>query len=178
MKKIFLSLIFAAAACAASAQAVHDNASGRQFYAEFGGGGVLFSANFDSRFIGDNALGLGYRVGIGFGVKSEDVFDTDGWDTRTRTYMTFPLGLNYVFGKSDSPHAFEVGAGVTILGEKLSVYNYRDDYSPGNFIGHFEFMYRHKPINGGFTWRIGFTPIIGTAGKIMPSGAVGVGYSF
>ncbi len=155
---------------------VHDNVTGRQFYAEFGGPGVIFSANFDSRFTGNTGLGLGYRIGMGFGVTSEDV--PDSWDSRTRTYITVPLGLNYVFGKTRSPHAFEIGAGLTLLTKRTSVYNYWDDRSEGNVIGHFAFMYRLKPVGGGFTWRIGFTPIIGTAGNIMPSGCVGIGYSF
>lgn len=35
------------------------------FYAELGGPGILFSANFDSRFT-KSSLGFGGRVGIGF----------------------------------------------------------------------------------------------------------------
>ncbi len=147
--------------------------SGRQFYVEMGGAGVLFSANFDSRFVAGNSLGFGFRIGAGFGTGRTASSDGD-----IRSYMTFPVGLNYVFGKSTSPHTFEVGAGATFIAQKVELYSYhfRRDY--GNVIGHFSFMYRRQPIDGGFTWRIGFTPIIGTSGDIIPSGAVGVGYSF
>jgi hypothetical protein len=48
----------------------------------------------------------------------------------------------------------------------------------GNFIGHFNFMYRRQPVDGGFSWRIGITPIINTDGDIYPFAAIGLGYSF
>ncbi len=90
---------------------------------------------------------------------------------------TIPMGINYVFGKTSSNHAFEVGAGLTLLTRKVERFNW-DEHKEGNLIGHFTFMYRRQPINGGFTWRIGFTPIIGTGGNLVPSGAIGLGYSF
>ncbi|OAV69356.1 hypothetical protein Barb6XT_00531 [Bacteroidales bacterium Barb6XT] len=93
-------------------------------------------------------------------------------------YLTFPLGLNYVFGKKSSPHACEIGAGTTVLTRKVNLYNYEGSYKPGYFLGHLSFMYRRVPTDGGLTWRIGFNSMIGTAGDIVPMPALGFGYAF
>ncbi len=182
---IFMSLVAAVCVChtAEGQNWQDDRMNGRQFYAELGGPGVLFSMNFDSRFVAGEALGFGYRLGIGFNfgdvaMKRTDSAGNPYTEYDTRSYMTFPVGINYVFGKNNSSHAFEVGAGVTLLSRKADIYNYDGNHKDGNVIGNFAFMYRFKPVGGGVTWRIGFTPIIGTAGDIMPSGAVGIGYAF
>ena len=163
-----------------------DVYTGSQFYGELGGAGVIFSANFDSRFEKGTDRGFGYRIGLGFGIA--DFYSYDGYyyenecyyssSSETQSYVTIPFGINYVFGKKRSSHAFEIGAGATILTRKVDLYNYDDRSGAGYLIGHTSFMYRRKPSDGGFTWRIGFTPIIGTAGSISPSMAVGFGYAF
>ncbi|OAV67821.1 hypothetical protein Barb6_02244 [Bacteroidales bacterium Barb6] len=150
----------------------------KQVYLEYFGPGVVSSASFDSRFKSGEALGFGYRAGLGFsiGIFVDDFF----WHDKEliQLYLTFPLGLNYVFGKKGSPHACEIGAGATVLTRKVNLYNYEGSYKPGYFLGHLSFMYRRVPTDGGFTWRIGFNPMIGTAGDIIPSGAIGFGYAF
>jgi hypothetical protein len=88
-----------------------------------------------------------------------------------------PLGINYLFGKPTSPNIFEVGVGFTVLSKKASILSY-NDYKERGLLGHFEFMYRRQPVDGGFSWRIGFTPIINTDGDVFPFPAVGLGYSF
>ncbi len=177
MKKTLISLLLVAVAGTLSAQ----NPTGKQVYVEGGGPGVAFSANFDSRFQKGATLGWGYRLGVGFELYDKEHRGSDGYyDWTTRSYPTIPIGLNYVFGKPTSDHAFEVGAGVTLLTHKRVLYTYGgdDDARPGNMIGHFTFMYRRQPVHGGFTWRIGFMPVIGTSGDIVPSAAIGLGYSF
>jgi hypothetical protein len=72
---------------------------------------------------------------------------------------------------------FETGAGVTVLSRSSSILNY-DEYHEGHFLGHFSFMYRRQPVDGGFSWRIGLTPIINPDGDIMPFGAIGLGFAF
>ena len=185
MLKFFVTsiLVFSSLNVIAQTNDDDDDFYGSQVYAELGGAGVLFSANFDSRFKKGTDRGFGYRIGLGFGINDfyDDDYCPDGYyysSYKTSSYLTIPLGINYVFGKKKSAHAFEVGAGMTILTREVDLYNYDDKSGKGYLIGHTSFMYRRKPINGGFTWRIGFTPIIGTAGSISPSAAVGVGYSF
>lgn len=172
-----MALLFSSAALAQSSAPTQTDKTEKLFYAEFGGANVLFGANFDWRFKKNTRTGLGARVGLGFTVYDREIQNSTSWDYETTTIATIPLGLNYVFGKPNSPSMFEVGAGATVLMPKASVYRY-DDEREGNLIGHFSFMYRRVPIEGGFSWRIGFTPIINTSGQIFPSGAVGLGYAF
>jgi hypothetical protein len=148
------------------------------FYAELGGPGVLFSANFDRRFK-PSSLGWGFRAGIGFVTSWDDSYDTSRnyyYYSRQRSVATFPVQVNYIFGKPASPHTFEAGAGLTLLSKKMDVFDsYRDDKSL--LLATFSFMYRRQPLNGGFSWRIGFTPII-SSGYIQPSGGGSVGFNF
>jgi len=144
------------------------------FYTELGGPGVIMSAHFDGRFNSNSRLGLGYRLGAGFGVGR---FDSGDFKNVRRTYYSVPAGLNYVFGKPKSSSTFEVGAGVTYLTREVSLFNL-DVEKPGNVIGFVTFMFRRMPVDGGFSFRVGFTPIIGTAGDLFPMGAVGFGYAF
>ena len=72
---------------------------------------------------------------------------------------------------------FEVGAGATFLTRKVSLFYY-DVETPGQFIGHLSFMYRISPVNGGVSFRIGFTPVIGTSGDLYPMAGIGLGYAF
>lgn len=145
------------------------------FYAELGGPGILFSANIDGRF-SKSVLGFGGRVGIGF--VTTDSYDNNTGYYETRSVATFPLQLNYIFGKPNSVHTFEVGAGATFTSKKIDPFGFTDYNEEGQSVfGTASFMYRRQPKDGGFSWRIGFTPIIG-GGFIQPSGGVSVGYNF
>ncbi len=148
-----------------------------QFFAEVGGPGILFSANIDTRFAG-SSLGWGGRIGLGFYTGEEYNYNNGNYygNYYSQSVVTVPLQINYIFGKLDSPHTFEVGGGLTISGKKIDIMNYNDS-SRSSLFGTASFMYRRQPLKGGFTWRIGFTPIIAN-GYIMPSGAASVGYSF
>ena len=180
MKKtvlLFVSVLFIYAAMAQSGSTVKAVPGRTSFYAELGGPGILFSANIDSRFKPSH-LGLGGRVGIGFVTADEAEYNpvTGYMEYDSRSVLTVPVQLNYIFGKGNSPHTFEVGGGVTYVGKKLEVLNFYEDKT-SNFFGSFAFMYRRQPADGGFTWRIGFTPLVAN-GYIQPFGAAGVGYSF
>ncbi|ANE53636.1 hypothetical protein SY85_20780 [Flavisolibacter tropicus] len=135
---------------------------------------MLFSANIDRRFKKTN-LGWGGRVGLGF--VSGNYYD---WEKNTYDQMsivTVPVQVNYVFGKGESPHTFEVGAGATFLGKRIDVFDNFMDSGRTSVMGTAAFMYRRQPKNGGFTWRIGFTPFI-YDGYIQASAGVSVGYAF
>ena len=151
---------------AASVQS--QNASGRQFYVESGGPGLAFGMNFDSRFKGGERLGLGYRLGIGFSPK----------DSGEGTYFSIPVGINYIFGKENSPHTFEVGGGIALLTDKVTLGMTYGNSPPRSVFGYLSFMYRKAPVDGGFTWRIGCVPIIISSNDIGLLPAVGIGYAF
>ncbi len=117
------------------------------FYAEVGGPGILFSANLDKRFTKSH-LGWGGRIGLGF--VSGYIQETSGPNWDVSSVVTVPVQVNYIFGKSASPHTFEVGAGVTIAGKKIEIMDFYDEKS-SSFFGTASFMYRRQPVNGGFT---------------------------
>ena len=152
------------------------------FFAELGGPGILFSANYDTRFK-KSRLGFGGRIGIGFVSAYDEYYDpTTGmyYGGDEETAITFPAQLNYIFGKGNSPHAFEVGAGITYVSKKLNIMNfdsYGNEDQRTQLFGTFCFMYRRQPVNGGFSWRIGFSPLVGK-GYIQAFGGAGVGYNF
>ncbi|MFL5773744.1 MAG: hypothetical protein ACJ75F_11335 [Flavisolibacter sp.] len=181
MKKRFLLMLAIFAACFnAMCQENEDQKYSGQtsFYAEVGGPGILFSANYDRRFHNTN-LGVGMRIGLGFVTTYEDYYDSTRpyyYYGHQRSVVTVPFQVNYIFGKPNSPHTFEVGGGVTVLSKKVDVFNYYEE-EPTNLYATFSFMYRRQPKNGGFSWRIGFTPLI-SKGYIQPSGAVSLGYNF
>ena len=145
------------------------------FFAELGGPGILFSANIDRRFK-PSALGWGFRAGLGFVTADEEKEVNGYYEYEPTSTITVPVQLNYIFGKQDSPHSFEVGAGATYAGKKLDIMNFYDDRQ-SNFFGTFSFTYRRQPLNGGFSWRAGFTPLV-AKGYIQPSGGISVGYNF
>jgi len=152
--------------------------AGKLFYTELGGPGVIMSANFDSRFNSNTRLGLGYRLGAGFGIGEFNHSSGSFYNDQVRrTYYSFPVGLNYILGKPHRTPVFEVGAAVTYLTREVSLFNY-DVEKPGHVIGCITFMFRLMPVNGGFSFRVGFTPVIGTAGDLFPMGAIGFGYAF
>lgn len=175
MKHIFTLIITVFSLQTLSAQSANHaiKTPGRtQFYAELGGPGILFSANMDTRFK-KSSLGWGGRVGIGF----VTAYEVDGsLNDDPISALTLPVQVNYVFGKAESPHTFEVGAGITYVGKELEIMNFYDDKTSQVF-GTASFMYRRQPVKGGFTWRIGFTPLI-AKGYIQASGGVSIGYSF
>jgi hypothetical protein len=150
------------------------NVPGRNsFYAEIGGPGILFSANIDRRFT-NSSLGWGGRLGLGF-VSGYLEENSSGYYEDPSSVVTLPIQVNYIFGKAGTPHTFEVGAGVTFLGKKVEVLDFYD--KPTNLFGSASFMYRRQPVNGGFSWRIGFTPLI-AKGYIQAFGGASVGYNF
>jgi len=180
MKKLFALLVFAGLLLTLnqSLSAQEESVAGKLFYTELGGPGVIMSANWDARFKSNERLGFGYRIGAGFGIgQFYNYYSVDYYEQVTRTYYSIPVGLNYVFGKPNIASTFEVGAGATFLTRKVSLYNYDID-KPGHVIGFVSFMYRVTPVNSGLSFRVGFTPIIGTAGDLFPMVAISLGYAF
>ncbi len=181
MKLTFLLASLFCGSLAIAQEKANNTVPGQtMFYAELGGPGILFSANIDRRFT-KSALGFGGRIGLGF-VTTEVLVGRDQYgfsNYQTRSIATVPLQINYVFGKLNSVHSMEVGVGATFTGKKIDIFenDYNSTNPGGSVFGTASFMYRKIPKDGGFTWRIGFTPIIG-GGYIQPSGGVGIGYSF
>lgn len=131
-----------------------------QMYFEFGGAGILYSLNYDTRFL-RKENGLGGRVGIG-------IISVD-----ETTFSAIPLGLNYLFG-NDGKY-FEVGAGISFLSYKES--SDVDLFNGSANTGYLQIGFRNQPNKTGFTWRAIFSPFFG-AKYFVPSGGVSIGYRF
>ena len=192
MKKLFSLLAIAGLLLVINqpSTAQEKTEANKLLYVELGGPGVITSVNFDSRFKPNERLGLGYRIGVGYGVEKfegvvvkflKDILIEDSssncFENVSKTFYSIPVGLNYVVGKPKKASVFEIGAGVTFLTRKVSLYNYESE-KQGYKIGYLTFTYIIAPVNSGFSFRIGFTPIIGTAGDLCPMGAIGFGYAF
>lgn len=135
-------------------------------FGELGGSSFLVSINFDKRF-SKSPEGFGVRVGAGY----------MAWQD-TKIY-NFPILVNYLTGKNGK--YFELGIGPTIgyaqerqepMDPDLSFEPYLTLYGSIN-IG-----YRYQPVNGGFNFRAGISPILNFDNVIPFWPYLSFGYSF
>jgi hypothetical protein len=142
------------------AQTENSGPTTKAVYGEFLGSGLVFSANFDTRFKGHKGFGL--RAGVGFA-------GGDG-----SGIVTFPLGLNYLAGRG--PHYFEIGASATLVSQAYSSFD-DDDESSSSWFFHPHFGYRYTKPSNSFNGRIYVGPIIGDGFAFFPFGGISVGYT-
>ena len=137
---------------------------------------IFISFRYDNRFNIKKRLGLGYNIGATFTLT--DKISTGYEDNpRIHIFTAFPLGLNYYFGKENNANIFEIGTGITLFTEQESIFD-KKKFVNGNSIINFNFMYRYQPVNGGFTWHAGFTPVISTSKEFVPCFTIGIGKIF
>lgn len=166
MKKILLLMLLAVCTFADTAEAQESTKRAQNVFVEFGGQGILFSANYDTRF-GNRRDGLGARAGIGY-------ISIDG-----TSVTTIPVSLNYLLGKGKN--FFEIGLGTTYGSAKLGEDFLSDDDnndSGSAFIGTMSFMYRLQPVDSGFALRAGFTPVFSSSYFIPYYAGISLGYTF
>ncbi len=145
---------------ASAAPAIEKRA--QNVFVEIGGQGILFTANYDTRF-SKKRNGLGGRAGIGY-------IAIDG-DNIT----TVPIGLNYLLGTGK--HFFEAGLGATVIatgGEDAVLF----DDEEQNLVGTMSFSYRLQPVQSGFALRAGLTPVFGKGFFIPYYAGLSLGYTF
>jgi len=171
MKKIYTSSLFlflSFISIHAIAQVSGTTSSGedkraQNIFVELGGQGLLFTVNYDSRF-SKQRDGIGGRVGIGY--------IAEGGDYAT----TVPLSLNYLLGKGK--HFFEMGLGATILTTGGTNESFLFDENNSNVIGTMSFSYRLQPVDRGFSFRAGLTPVFNKNFFIPYYAGISLGYSF
>lgn len=163
MKKLFLAICLIS--IFHSFQATGQEIKRAQnVFIELGGQGLTFTANYDSRF-GNRRDGLGGRAGIGY-------FAVDG-DKLT----TIPISLNYLLGKGNK--FFEIGLGATYTSVNMQSGDFLFDNNTGsNVIGTMSFAYRVQPVDSGFSFRIGLSPIFNKDNFIPYYGGLSLGYTF
>ncbi|GGC22139.1 hypothetical protein GCM10011386_12620 [Parapedobacter defluvii] len=146
----------------------------QSFFVELGGPGFI-SANYDFRFQ-HTRNGWGGKAGLGY-------FSIDNED-----YLTLPVQVNYLLGKNG--HYFEMGAGASYIRNSYDRYDYQYDeqgwyteYYRGRdvdnqVLGSLTFGYRKQPVDGGFNFRAGLSPILYEGDFIPYLPYISFGYSF
>lgn len=135
--------------------------STKAVYLEGLGSGIVYSINYDQRF-GSEVDGLGFRAGVGFVYAQSDVI------------ISVPVLLNYLTGTN--AHHLELGLGGSFYRFPDSIigdYDYETIFGATGNVG-----YRWSPPEGGFMFRVTWTPIIGNEITLILFGGIGVGYSF
>ena len=149
-------------------ESVGDSRRAQNVFIEAFGQGLTLTANYDTRFT-NKRDGLGGRVGIGH-------IAADG-----SSITTIPVSLNYLLGKDR--RYFEIGLGGTFASATLDggFFDFDDsdeDESGSTLIGTMSFAYRLQPMDSGFAFRAGITPIFGKGFFIPYYGGISIGYTF
>jgi len=136
-------------------------------YFELLGAGLTYSFNYDSRF--QNTLnGLGGRVGVSY-------LSADG-----NSIFTAPIMLNYLLGKHGK--YFEMGVGATFVNFDSNKANNSNNeilfVESSGVYGNMVFGYRKQPVDGGFMFRAGISPIFNANNFLPYYGYISLGYSF
>jgi hypothetical protein len=162
MKTTYSLIFFVLLSTLVNAQQDIKTTTNKTVYGEIGGPGILFSANFDTRFT-RKPTGLGLRIGLGY---------APAWSSSA---VTVPMGINFLAGKNK--HYFEAEGGASFI---HMFENQKDDlYSTdpqSEWIKYIYVGYRYKS-HDGFTARIGFCPLFGE-GEVQPWMSISVGCSF
>ena len=125
-------------------------------FVEFLGQGIFLTANYERMLFTTTPHNIALRAGFGV------------WGWMGDSGIIVPVDASYLSG---SNHKLELGIGYVFITGNNSL----DNLSNGAFttlIG-----YRYQPIDGGFVFRIGFTPLRG-AKKMEPWVGLSLGYAF
>jgi hypothetical protein len=129
----------------------------QNIFMELGAQGLIFTANYDTRF-SNKRNGIGGRIGVGaVGGGGDNI-------------VTIPISLNYLLG--DGKNLFEIGLGATYASADLF------DSNGSAVFGTMSFMYRLQPEKSGFSFRGGFTPIFYKSVFIPYFAGISLGYTF
>jgi hypothetical protein len=134
-------------------------------YLEGGGSAVAYSLNYERLL--SNKLGL--RIGFGY----LPVSNSTG--TKHASITSAPLTLNWFpFSDTTSSSKLEIGAGLSYVDLTKAAYG----FAVVNTIGYTAIVgYRYQPWDGGFLFRIAFTPVI-IAADFHAWGGISFGYGF
>jgi len=124
-----------------------NDPANKTVFVELLGNGITYSFNYDTRF-SNRPDGFGGRAGIGY-------ISVDGVNL-----TSIPFVANYLLGKNGK--YFEIGAGATFIAVSDRT-NTNASNNPINsasgWTGTMSFGYRSQPVDGGFLFRAGITPI-------------------
>ncbi len=176
LKTAFVLLLVGSLTHQAQAQeviATNDDGSfaRNSVFVELGGNALLYSVNYDHKFFDHASARIGAMY---FSVSADDPNSLNG---RVSVFLA-PIMANYLVGDGNS--RLELGAGLVVAGASGSgtVDNEQLDEFRGGGVGFTSTVgYRLQPRDGGFLFRIGFTPII-APGTFIPWFGLSFGASF
>lgn len=147
-----------------------DGLSRHSVYLELLGQGLLYSINYDYRV----TPRLSLRAGVSRWAIDPFFFLAGGL-----TYTSVPLLANYVTG--DGPSHLELGAGIVpahiSIEDTYDFFGTEYDESRIVLLGTTTIAYRMQPPDGGWTFRVGLTPIFSTRGLVV-NACLSFGMSF
>lgn len=139
-------------------------------YVELLGNGILYSLNYE-RFLTDD---VALRVGLGY----LSLTATSGSASARANVLWLPLMVNYM-GIGSADHKFELGIGPGLLFASAAASSVGDSASNSGvaIYGTATVGYRYVPHDGGFNFKIGFTPLVARFG-FLPWFGLGFGAVF
>lgn len=139
-------------------------------FVEFGGNGLFYTLNYE-RFLTQD---VSARVGLGYlSVRNSAI---EGGVSASLT--TVPLLINYL-GIGEYNHRLELGAGAVFFHLSAPTYDgLGSDFGSGALLAATgSISYRYVPLNGGFNFKAGFTPLLSSFG-LLPLVGVSLGAAF
>jgi hypothetical protein len=163
LRTLFVVLLMMGAAVALTPSSSHAQEAKNSVYVELAGNSLFYSVNYDRLF--------NKKVSGRLGVMTAGAGDV--------SLTAVPLVGNYLFGSGS--HRFEVGAGpqlflVSVDTENADGFGGIDEDGTA-IAGTATLGYRYQPMDGGFQFRIGFTPSFSQFG-FLPWAGLSLGYAF
>lgn len=144
---------------------VRSQSHPNSIYLELLGNGGLYSINYD-RLLSDN---VGIRLGLMYLSEASFLFVT------AKDITVIPVTLNFFTG---GEHKLEFGAGVSMVSVSGADFlGLEKNSGESTAVPTATLGYRYQPADGGFLFRIGFTPIFGPDG-VAPLLGISFGSAF
>jgi hypothetical protein len=154
------------------AEVVAPRTASNVVFAELLGNGLLYSVNYE-RII--DRWNLGLRAGVSYFTYPVSSYGRSG----NLTIVTFPLVASYYIGTPQ--HKLQLGLGATILYTGVSSDStgtkFESERSGAGISATAVIGYRYLPLDRGFTFGAGFTPLLRPT-SFLPWGGAEAGYIF
>jgi hypothetical protein len=138
---------------------------------ELAGNAAIYSVNYERFFTDDIAA----RIGFGY----ISLTASSGSESASASILFIPLMASYM-GIGSADHKLELGAGPLFVSASASASGIGSSAAHASgfgVAGTATVGYHYVPHDGGFDFKIAFTPIFG-AGGFLPWGGLGLGYVF
>ncbi len=138
------------------------------------GNGILYSLNYDRLFTHNLSGRVGYMY------LSVDATSTDPTDPKVSVSMSLiPVTGSYLAGPGN--HRLELGGGPVLALVSAEIEDGVQGVSASGLASIVGIIgYRYQPMEGGFNFRVAFTPhfIINGPDPVLPWGGLSLGYTF